>query len=97
MDGCLGDSECLDGMICLPRVWADLSQIMGACAYPLNGNPTGAPCDDDGCDHGICFNGSYCSQLCVDSDDCPAGMPCTGGTMYMGSLGAFPGTMVCTL
>jgi hypothetical protein len=100
---CAGDSDCT--MSCSPApdcpdrcqvgVSADGTAIQGICNPLYSGSPTGSPCDD-GCDHGICYTSSnYCSQLCGDATQCPTGMNCTPGTLWVGSLGSFP-AMTCT-
>ena len=99
--GCMRDAECPTvlgvQLVCQPGVAADGTRIQGQCNRPYSGGATGEACQP-GCDHGICFYGTtaYCSQLCQTAADCPPGMNCTPGTLYMGELGNFANTMTCT-
>jgi len=102
---CAGDPDCPSGMQCHPAVLVDSSSVQGFCRVPPTGNtiPTGGgPCGSgyDPCSHGICYGSgasSFCTQLCGLASDCPGGvMNCTAGTLNMGSLGSFPGTLTCT-
>jgi hypothetical protein len=96
---CSGDSDCPADLYCQAAVLVDSSRVQGICYNPYSGNATGDVCDpSQGCDHGICYHGAtdYCTQLCGDPTDCPAGMDCTPGTLNMGDLGSFPNTFTCT-
>jgi hypothetical protein len=103
---CVADSDCPTDWVCGPAVLVDQSRIQGYCRKPYTDEttPTGVgPCgspNDPPCYHGICFNdagNTYCTQLCGDAADCPAGlgMSCSAGTLYMGSLGDYPDTYTC--
>ena len=99
---CVADRNCPAGWVCGPAVLIDQSRIQGYCRQPNSGQSTATgsgPCYSDGvflCDHGICWTDTYCTQLCGDAGDCPVGMNCTSGTLYMGLLGDFPNTYTCT-
>jgi len=101
---CAGDPDCPAGMQCNPAVAVDYSAIQGYCRNPPSGdiiNTGDGPCGIgyDNCSHGICYGsgaGSYCTQLCGESEDCPGVMACTPGILNMGELGSYPDTMTCT-
>ena len=94
---CSGDSDCADPMVCQLGIDVDGTAIQGKCASAYNGNPTGGSCAPDGCDHGLCITSQdYCTQLCGDATDCPAGWNCTLLNWTVGSLGTFP-AYACTI
>jgi len=99
---CVADADCPSGWVCGPAVLIDMSRIQGYCRKPYSGNstPTGSgPCgneNDPPCEHGICYDYTYCTQLCGNASDCPAGMNCTPGIFNITPFGEFPDTYTCT-
>ena len=94
---CSGDSDCVEPMVCQLGITIDGTAIQGKCSPAYNGNPTGGSCVPDGCDHGLCITSDdYCTQLCGDAGDCPAGWNCTLLNWNVGSLGTFP-AYACTI
>ncbi len=88
---CQADGDCPDGLACQLGIRIDGSAIQGKCAPLMNGNPTGASCAPDGCDHGLCITGDdYCTQLCAEAADCPPAWSCIELSWTVGDLGTFP-------
>ncbi len=78
---CLHDADCRPGEVCMSDNTKDASDVLGVCEMPIDGGgPLGAPCENNGawdCATGLCVleggggpGKQYCSNLCVDDNDC---------------------------